>query len=119
MRFAPHGFDLVQRTVDSNRPLAVRWAEAAGSMSGVVREKAGSAGHIAREQAAREQAKRAGQAVSEGCSGEADSASQTASFTVILVMASLQAVDSGASARRRFRLPSVSVPPMARLVQDI
>jgi hypothetical protein len=72
-------FDLVQRTVDINRRLAVKWAEAAGSMSGVVREKAGStgdvmrekaetAGQIVREQAgkveqtAREQAERADQA---------------------------------------------------------
>jgi hypothetical protein len=55
-------FDLVQRTVDINRRLAVRWAEAAASLSGVVREKAGSAGDVIREKAeaagnaAREQA---------------------------------------------------------------
>jgi hypothetical protein len=55
-------FDLVQRTVDINRRLAVRWAEAAGTMSGVAREKAESAGDVMREKAeaagnvAREQA---------------------------------------------------------------
>jgi hypothetical protein len=58
-------FDLVQRTVDLNRRLAVRWAEAAGALSGVVREKAESAGDVVREKAeaagnvAREQAERA------------------------------------------------------------
>ena len=58
-------FDLVQRTVDINRRLAVRWAEAAGTLSGVVREKAESAGDVVREKAeaagdiAREQAERA------------------------------------------------------------
>jgi len=44
-------FDLVQRTVDINRRLAIRWAEAAGTLSGVVREKAGSAGDAVREKA--------------------------------------------------------------------
>ena len=44
-------FDLVQRTVDINRRLAVRCAEAAGTLSGVVREKAGSAGDVMREKA--------------------------------------------------------------------
>lgn len=64
-------FDLVQRTVDINRRLAVRWAEAAGSLSGVVREKAGSAGDIMRDKAeaagnvAREQAEKAEQAEKE------------------------------------------------------
>jgi SAP domain len=58
-------FDLVQRTVDLNRRLAVRWAEAAGALSGVVRDKAESAGDVVREKAeaagnvAREQAERA------------------------------------------------------------
>jgi hypothetical protein len=46
-----HYFDLVQRTVDINRRLAVRWAEAAGTLSGVVRQKAGSAGDVMREKA--------------------------------------------------------------------
>src|SRR6266516_1182839 len=44
-------FDLVQRTVDINRRLAVRWAEAAATLSGAVREKAEAAGDIVREQA--------------------------------------------------------------------
>jgi hypothetical protein len=64
-------FDLVQRTVDINRRLAVRWAEAAGTLSGVVREKAESAGDIVRERAeaagdiAREQAEKAERAARE------------------------------------------------------
>src|SRR6266480_1165355 len=64
-------FDLVQRTVEINRRLAVRWAEAAGTLSGVVREEAGSAGDVVREQAvkaeqaAREQAAKAEQAEQE------------------------------------------------------
>jgi SAP domain len=44
-------FDLVQWTVDINRRLAVSWAEAAGTLSGVVREKAESAGDAVREKA--------------------------------------------------------------------
>ena len=64
-------FDLVQRTVDINRRVAVRWAEAAGTMSGVAREKAGAAGGVMREKAeeaggiAREQAVKAEQAARE------------------------------------------------------
>ena len=64
-------FDLVQRTVDLNRRLAVRWAEAAATMSGMVREKAESAGDVVREKAeaagdiAREQAENAERAC--GC----------------------------------------------------
>jgi hypothetical protein len=64
-------FDLVQRTVDINRRLAVRWAEVADMLSGVVREKAGSAGDVVREKAeaagdiAREQAVKAEQAARE------------------------------------------------------
>jgi hypothetical protein len=64
-------FDLVQRTVDINRRLAVRWAEAAGTLSGVVREKAESAGDVVREKAeaagdiAREQADNAERAARE------------------------------------------------------
>ena len=60
-------FDLVQRTVDINRRLAVRWAEAAATLSGAVREKAESAGDVVREKAeaagdiAREQAAKAEQ----------------------------------------------------------
>jgi hypothetical protein len=58
-------FDLVQRTVDINRRLALRWAEAAATLSGAVREKAESAGDVVREKAeaagdiAREQAENA------------------------------------------------------------
>ena len=44
-------FELVQRTVDINRHLAVRWAEAVGTLSGVVREKAESAGDLVGEKA--------------------------------------------------------------------
>jgi hypothetical protein len=44
-------FELVQRTVDINRHLAVRCAEAVGTLSGVVREKAESAGDLVREKA--------------------------------------------------------------------
>jgi uncharacterized membrane protein YqiK len=64
-------FDLVQRTVDINRRLAVRWAEAAGTLSGVVRDKAESAGDVVREKAeaagdiAREQAENAERAARE------------------------------------------------------
>ena len=58
-------FDLVQRTVDRNRDLAVKWAEAASALPGVVREQAESAGEVVRdkaataEQAAHEHAERA------------------------------------------------------------
>ena len=61
-------FELVQQMVDINRHLAVRWAEAVGTLSGVVREKAGAAGDLVREKAeaagdlVREQAERAEQA---------------------------------------------------------
>jgi hypothetical protein len=64
-------FDLVQRTVDINRRLAVRWAEAAATLSGAVREKAESAGDIVREKTeaagdiAREQAENAERAARE------------------------------------------------------
>ena len=44
-------FDLVQRTVDINRRLAVRWAEAAATLSGAAREKTESAGDVEREKA--------------------------------------------------------------------
>ena len=68
-------FDLVQRTVDINRRLAVRWAEAAGTLSGVVREKAESASDVVRDKAeaagdiAREQAVKAERAAREGREG--------------------------------------------------
>ena len=64
-------FDLVQRTVDINRRLAVRWAEAAATLSVAVREKAESAGDVVREKAeaagdiAREQAENAERAARE------------------------------------------------------
>ena len=64
-------FDLVQRTVDINRRLAVRWAEAAGTLSGAVRERAESAGDVVREKVeaagdiAREQAENAQRAARE------------------------------------------------------
>lgn len=58
-------FDLVQRTVDLNRDLAVKWAEAASALPGAVRDQAGSANKAVRdkaataEQAAHEHAERA------------------------------------------------------------
>ena len=64
-------FELVQRTVDINRHLAVRCAEAVGTLSGVVREKTESAGDLVREKAeaagnvVREQAEKAEQAALE------------------------------------------------------
>ena len=64
-------FDFVQRMVDFNRRLAVTWAEAAGALSGVIREKAESAGEVVRETAetagdiAREQAAKAERAARE------------------------------------------------------
>ena len=67
-------FELVQRMVDINRRLAVRWAEAAGTLSRVAREKAGSAGDVVRERAeaagnvVRGQAERAEQAAREQAS---------------------------------------------------
>ena len=63
--------DLVQRAVEINRRLAVRWAEAAGTLSGAVREKAESAGDVVREKAeaagdiARKQAENAERAARE------------------------------------------------------
>lgn len=64
-------FALVQRTVDINRHLAVRCAEAVGTLSGVVRGKAESTGDLVREKAEaadnvmREQAEKAQQAALE------------------------------------------------------
>jgi SAP domain len=66
-------FEFVQRTVDISRDFTLRWAEAAGTLSGAVREQAESAGgrvleqaesardfvHEQAEQAVREQAKHA------------------------------------------------------------
>ncbi len=64
-------FDFVQRTVDISRDLTLRWAEAAGPLSGAVREQAESVGGLVREQAGsardfvHEQAGRAEQAARE------------------------------------------------------
>jgi hypothetical protein len=44
-------FEFVQRTVDISRDLTIKWAETAGTMSGVAREQAESVGGIVREQA--------------------------------------------------------------------
>lgn len=55
-------FDLVQRAVDMNRDVTVRWAQAAGTLTGVARERAESASQVLRErgesagEAVREQA---------------------------------------------------------------
>jgi uncharacterized membrane-anchored protein YhcB (DUF1043 family) len=73
-------FDFVQRTVDINRHLTVQWAEAAGALSGMVREQAGSASNLVREQAesasnlVREQAESASNLVRE----KSESAERTA-----------------------------------------
>ena len=44
-------FEFVQRTVDISRDLTIKWAEAAGTLSGVVREQAESVGGLVRGQA--------------------------------------------------------------------
>ena len=44
-------FELVQQTVDIDHHLAVMWAEAVATLSGVAREKAGPAGDLVREEA--------------------------------------------------------------------
>jgi SAP domain len=44
-------FEFVQRTVDISRNLTLRWAEAAGTLSGAAREQAESVGGLVREQA--------------------------------------------------------------------
>ncbi|HEY1002554.1 MAG TPA: SAP domain-containing protein [Streptosporangiaceae bacterium] len=44
-------FEFVQRTVDISRGLTIKWAEAAGMLSGAVREQAESVGGLVREQA--------------------------------------------------------------------
>ena len=44
-------FDLVQQTVDVNRRLTIKWAEAAGTLSEMVRDRAESAGNLVREKA--------------------------------------------------------------------
>jgi SAP domain len=44
-------FDFVQRTVELNRGVTVRWAQAATSLSDAVRQRAESAGEVMRERA--------------------------------------------------------------------
>jgi hypothetical protein len=44
-------FDFVQQTVDINRRLTIKWAEAAGTLSEMVRDRAESAGNLVREKA--------------------------------------------------------------------
>ena len=44
-------FEFVQRMVDINRDLTIKWAESAGMLSGAVREQAESVGGLVREQA--------------------------------------------------------------------
>jgi hypothetical protein len=64
-------FEFVQRTVDISRDLTIKWAEAAGTLSGAVREQAESVGGLVRGQAEsardfmHEQAGKAGQAARE------------------------------------------------------
>jgi hypothetical protein len=64
-------FDLVQRTVNINRSLTVKWAQAAGTLTGVARDQAESAADAVREipasvsHAVHEQAAKAEQAVRE------------------------------------------------------
>lgn len=71
-------FELVQRTVDISRDLTLKWVEAAGTLTGVVREQAESVGGLVREQAesargfVHEQADKAEQAARE----QADRAEQ-------------------------------------------
>jgi hypothetical protein len=64
-------FEFVQRTVDISRDLTLKWAEAAGTLSGAVREQAESVGGLVRGQAEsardfmHERAGKAGQAARE------------------------------------------------------
>ena len=44
-------FDLVQRAVEMNRNLTVRWVQAAGALSGAARQQAESAREVVRERA--------------------------------------------------------------------
>ena len=62
-------FDLVQQTVDINRRLTIKWAEAAGTLSEMVRDRAESAGNLVREKA---------EAASEIVRDKAESAERTA-----------------------------------------
>ena len=71
-------FEFVQRMVDINRELTIKWAESAGMLSGIVREQAESVSGLVREQAesardyVHEQAGKAEQAARE----QADQAEQ-------------------------------------------
>jgi hypothetical protein len=77
-------FEFVQRTVDISRDLTIKWAEAAGTLSGAVREQAESVGGLVRGQAesarefVHEQAGQAGQAekelAREACQAEREQA---------------------------------------------
>ena len=64
-------FNLVQRAVDMNRNITVRWAQAAGTLTGTVRQQAESTGQAVRERAGsagaavREQAESFDQAAAE------------------------------------------------------
>jgi hypothetical protein len=64
-------FEFVQRTVDISRDLTLKWAEAAGTLSGAAREQAESVGGVIRERAesardfVHEQAEKAEQAEQE------------------------------------------------------
>ncbi len=74
-------FDVVQLTVDINRSLTVKWAEAAGTLTGVLRDQAESAADVVREMpasaghAVHEQAAKVEQAVREQA-GKAEQAEQ-------------------------------------------
>jgi hypothetical protein len=71
-------FDFVQRAVDLNRGITVRWAQAADTLSGAVRERAESAGHVAVQRAevaghvAVQRAESAAEAVRERAESAAD-----------------------------------------------
>ncbi len=71
-------FDLVQRAVDVNRDITVRWAHAAGTLTGVAREKAESAGQVVRERAgsAADVVRERAQSVEQTASQQADEADQ-------------------------------------------
>ena len=72
--------DFVQRTVDINRYITVKWVEAAGRLTGAVRDQAESATGVVREMPAsvvhvvHEQAAKAGQAEREQARQAHDSA---------------------------------------------
>ena len=69
-------FDFVQRTVDLNRYLVVKWVQVAGTLTGVARDQAESAADVVREMPAsvghtvHQQAAQAGQAVREQAAAE-------------------------------------------------